>query len=88
MPMPHFHAARIKDPSQFCKRSFRNIEIRPGVQLIVAKEKGHCGPNGSMKTQAYRFDHCVYTADEAVRWLKDHGVKTSRFEKSRSKCRV
>lgn len=77
MPYPNEHAARIKEPSQFIDGSFRRKVIARGISIIVGKLKEG---SGEMVTQAYRFDKDIYTASEALNWLKDHEVEYMKFE--------
>ncbi|MEW6613932.1 MAG: hypothetical protein AB1401_00450 [Thermodesulfobacteriota bacterium] len=78
MPYPNEHSARIEDPSNFKKDSFRTKEIAPGVTIIIAKRTGD--KNGSMITQAYRFDKTKFTVKQAKDWLKKYKVKYIMFE--------
>jgi hypothetical protein len=69
-PYPNEHAARVRDPKQFKKDSFRRKEITDGVSVIFAKMSG----DGPMVIQAYRFDARKFTAQEAREWLKKHKI--------------
>lgn len=82
MPYPNFHAARVRDPDDFIEGTFRTIQLRPGVSLILGKLKSD-GKNGPMTAQAYRFDKRKFTVDQAKDWLKKHKVKTILFEPAR-----
>jgi hypothetical protein len=85
IPYKNEHAARVVEPSEFIKTTFRRKEISPGASIIVAKLKGS-GRAGPMKVQAFRFNVCEFTATEAKRWLKYYKVKTLMFEKASGKC--
>ena len=85
MPMANEHAARVRDPSEFLKTTFRRKEISPGASIIVAKLKED-GRRGAFKVQAYRFNNCEFTAAEAKRWLKYYKVDPIMFEPARNKC--
>lgn len=77
MPYTSSHAARVEDPANFEKNSFRRKTIAPGISIIVGKKKG----SDSMVTQSYRFDKSKFTPEQAKKWLKDHNIK-SGFEKA------
>lgn len=83
MPYPREHAARIKSPRSFQKRTFRSKSIGKGIRLIVAKKCSRC----SMETQAVRFDVCRFTAAKARAWLKKHKMRPMRFEAATGPCR-
>lgn len=75
-PYPHEHAARMIDPGQFLKDSFRRKDVSPGISVILGKKKR----GGPMIVQAYRFDSAKFTPAEARTWLKKHGYRTIMFE--------
>jgi hypothetical protein len=77
MPYPNEHAARIKDPGAFIPESIRRKNITPGIDIIIGKIKDG---DGSMETQAYRFDKEKYTPEQVKAWLKDHDIKPISFE--------
>jgi hypothetical protein len=81
VPYPSEHAARVKNPDDFEKDSFRRKDIAPGIAIIIGKEKNG---NGSMVTQAYRFEKTKFTEAEAKKWLEDHKVKYISFEPATS----
>jgi len=78
MPFPNFHAARVKDPSAFEEKSFRNKEITEGVQAVMGKLKGE----NTMTIQSYRFSKEKFTEAQAKEWLKRNEVKFISFEKA------
>lgn len=82
MPYPNEHAARVRQPGDFEKDSFRRKTIATGIDIIIGKLKGG---DGSMVTQAYRFNAKVFTADEAKKWLKDHKISYISFEAASGK---
>lgn len=75
-PYENEHAARIREPGDFEKDSFRRKNISKGIDIIIGKLKGE----DTMTTQAYRFDAKEFTAEEAKKWLKDHDIKYISFE--------
>lgn len=77
MPYPNEHSARLIDPNKFISDSFRRKNITKGVDIIIGKLKSG---DGSMVTQAYRFDIEKFSAEEAKKWLKDHNVDYISFE--------
>lgn len=70
-PYPNEHAARVADPGEFMKDTFRRKNLGPGLSAIMAKRKGA----GPMEVQSYRFSAHRFTAKEAEAWLKKHNVK-------------
>ena len=84
MPYPNFHAARVRDPDEFIEGTFRNVKIRPGVNLIAGKLKKD-GKDGPMTAQSYRFDKSKFTVDQAKKWLRKHKIKTILFEPAEEK---
>jgi hypothetical protein len=84
MPYPNFHAARVRDPDEFIEGTFRNVKIRPGVNLIAGKLKKD-GKDGPMTAQSYHFDKSKFTVDQAKKWLRKHKIKTILFEPAEEK---
>lgn len=82
MPYPREHAARLKSPRAFQKRTFRSKPIGKGIRLIVAKKCRTC----SMEAQAVRFDVCRYTPAKARAWLKKHKMRPVKFEAATGRC--
>jgi hypothetical protein len=76
MPYPNEHAARIIDPNDFEKDSFRRENPTDGISIIIGKLKGQ----DTMTAQAYRFDKKEYTTSEAKNWLKEHNIDYISFE--------
>lgn len=82
MPYPNEHAARVREPGDFKDGSFRRKKITEGVSIIVGKLKEG---DGSMVTQAYRFDKDKFSEQAARAWLKENEVKTKSFEPASDK---
>lgn len=78
-PYPNEHSARVRDPDEFEKDSFRRKNIAGGVDIIIGRLKGE----KTLTTQAYRFDASKFTVEQAKKWLKDHNVKYKSFEPAR-----
>ena len=76
IPYPNEHSARLSDPGDFEKDSFRRKQIAPGVSIIMGKKSG----SDSMVAQSYRFSKDKFSAAEAKQWLKDHNIKYTSFE--------
>lgn len=76
MPYANEHSARVKNPDNFDKDSFRRKNITDGVDIIIGKLSG----SDTTETQAYRFDAQKFTADEAKKWLTDNNVEYIEFE--------
>lgn len=83
MPYQHEHAARLKSPRSFLKRTFRSKSIGKGIRLIVAKKCGRC----PMEAQAVRFDVCRFTAAKARAWLRRHKMRPLKFEAATGRCK-
>jgi HK97 family phage prohead protease len=81
MPYPNEHSARVREPGDFEKDSFRRKNITKGVDIII----GHLIGETTMTTQAYRFDIKEFTANEAKAWLKDHDIEYISFEAATKK---
>ena len=75
-PYPNEHAARIRNPGDFEKDSFRRKNISNGVNIIIGKLKG----KDTTTTQSYRFSIKVFTAKQAKDWLKKHNIDYISFE--------
>lgn len=73
MPFADEHAARVADPGEFIKSSFRRKNIAPGVSIIVAKKV----EDGPMETTSYRFDANKFSPAAAKAWLSKNKVKSS-----------
>jgi HK97 family phage prohead protease len=80
-PYPTEHSARLRDPGDFDKDSFRRKNVTKGVDIII----GHLKGEDTMTTQAYRFDAKEFTANEAKAWLKDHDIEYISFEAATGK---
>lgn len=79
-PYPNEHAARMANPDQFKKNSFRRKSIAAGISIIMGKKT-----NGdTMDVQAYRFDASKFTADQARKWLTDHHLMPMMFESAKT----
>ena len=76
MPYKNKHSARIKEPGDFEKDSFRRKNIETGIDIIIGRLKGKT----TTTTQAYRFKKDKYTPAQAKKWLKNHDVKYISFE--------
>jgi hypothetical protein len=83
MPFPNEHAARIRNPDDFQRDSFRrkNDEFAPGIDVIFGRLKGETAAT----VQAIRFDAQKFSAVEARKWLKDHDYKPMSFEPASGK---
>lgn len=81
MPFKTEHSARVKDPDDFVKDSFRRKNISAGVDIIVGKLKSD--PKGSTTVQSYRFKVSKFTPQEAKNWMKKEGKKYILFEEAK-----
>jgi len=76
-PYPDEHAARVRDPGDFQKDSFRSKELpKSDVRMIIGKLKGET----TTTVQSYRFPKDKFTVAQAKKWLKDNDVKYVEFE--------
>lgn len=82
MPYENEHSARVRNPEDFEKDSFRRIKLpkskggKGGVSVIIGKLKG----KDTTTAQAYRFPKDLYTVSEAKKWLKENNIKYISFE--------
>lgn len=75
MPFPNFHAARVRDPSDF--ERIVVLETLPNGIMIYG---GPLKEGGKSTAQAYRFPKDKFTVAQAKAWLKEHDVKYILFE--------
>lgn len=75
-PFPNEHAARVKDPDDFEKGSFRRKNLAKGVDVILGRLKS----SGEFVPQTYRFKSADFTAAQAKAWLEKHKVGQHGFE--------
>lgn len=68
MPLPNFHACRLRDPGDFQEGSFRTMD-RGGVRMILGRLKGE----QAMTAQSMRFPTGSYSAEEARAQCEKHG---------------
>jgi signal peptide peptidase SppA len=89
MPYPNEHSARIRNPDDFNKESFRRnndgtiygkVKVPRTIAVIWAKLKGKDKPSDKPIPQALRFPTKYWTATKAKKWLKDHNIKYEKFE--------
>ncbi len=90
MPFPNEHSARIINPGEFKKESFRRINIADGIDTI----QGRLENETTMTVQSYRFNAVkrenkenpfhkkVFTEKQAKKWLNDHNIEYILFEKA------
>ena len=72
MPFPNEHAARQEDPDRFRELRRTHPENWPtGINAILGDRE---------EIQSVRFDKDLWTEEEALRWLRDHGFNTDQFE--------
>lgn len=79
MPFPNYHAARIRDPSDFSRIVVLKT-LNNGIMIYGGPLKSD--PKGSGKTQTYRFPKSKFTVDQAKKWLAEHDIKVILFEKA------
>ena len=68
-PKKDFIHFRIRPPSDFDKKSFRTVELAPGVKSVMGHLKGG---NGKMHKQNLLFDRKHFTIEKAKSWVKAH----------------
>ena len=78
MPLPNQHAARMKDPGEFEKGSFRRVNDKfgPGIDAIFGRLKG----KSTLTLQSIHFDSSKFTSSQAKTWLKEHDYSAASFE--------
>ena len=82
-PYPNEHSARVRDPKDFDKDSFRRKNVEDGIDIIIGKL---IDGDDKMITQAYRFASDEYTATQAKKWLDDHDIDYTDFEPASEKA--
>ncbi|MFX0084293.1 MAG: hypothetical protein ACFFAU_01365 [Candidatus Hodarchaeota archaeon] len=75
-PYLNEHAARVRNPGDFKKDSFRSQTLKKGLRRISGRLKS----NNKWETQAYRFHKDYFTVAQAKSWLKSHKIKYILFE--------
>ncbi len=79
MPLPNYHAARVKNPNLFSK--IRVLKTLPnGIMIYGGTLKTN--PSGGSQAQSYRFPISKFTVAEAKAWLKENDISYIMFEKS------
>lgn len=71
-PFPNEHAARQVDPKKFEKFRRENDKFGEGIHAIWG-----ITADGKTEVQSIRFDSSKFTEEEATKWLKKHGFKTT-----------
>ena len=79
MPYLNEHAARILNPINFIKDSFKRKNIATGIDIILGKLK----TSGKFVTQTYRFNKNIFSPIQAQTWLKAHKIHYISFEKAK-----
>ncbi|MBN2531889.1 MAG: hypothetical protein JXB88_03300 [Spirochaetales bacterium] len=89
MPYPNEHSARLKNPDDFNKETFRRtkggtiysrIKVPSAIHIIWGKLKGKDDTDDPPIPQALRFPIEKWTVAQAKKWLKDHNIKYILFE--------
>lgn len=83
MPFPTEHAARMAEPGQFVKFARQNDKFGPGVHAILGIDKG-----GKSVLQSIRFSVSKFSAAQSKRWLREHKMKSIRWEPAQRKALV
>lgn len=69
------HAARVFNPDEFLKNTFRRKQLGKGISAIMGKKTA----GGPMMVQSYRFDAKKFSPEEAKKWMMDHHNKMVSF---------
>lgn len=94
MPYPNEHSARLKNPKDFAKDSFRRtnggtiygkLKVPKTIAIIWAKLKGKSKPADPILPQALRFPTKSWSVQKAKAWLKTNKVKYQSFEPAAKK---
>ncbi len=95
MPFPNEHAARLRNPNDFAKDSFRRteggtifgrIKIPKSVGIIWGKLKGADKPSDFPLPQSLRFPKDNWTAAAAKKFIKDNKINAQEFESASDKA--
>lgn len=79
MPFKNYHTARLRDPGEFEKDSFRTKQLTDGVLGVMGKLKDG---GGAMQLQSLRFSVSKFDAKAARKWLADNKYKAVEFEEA------
>lgn len=92
MPFIIEHSARLRDPDDFDKESFRRtdggkiygrIKCPKSIAIIWGKLKGHSAPSDPPMPQALRFYKTKWTVEKAKMWLTKKKIKYISFEEAK-----
>lgn len=96
MPYENEHSARLRNPKDFDKDSFRRTaggtiygskKVPKTIGIIWAKLKGKSKPSDPPIPQALRFPTKSWTVQKAKKWLKDNNIKYQAFEPAKKKTK-
>ena len=67
MPYAEEHTARVNNPGKYSKFRRQNNKFGPGVDVVWGIKS-----DGTVEAESIRFDASKFTAEQALKWLKDH----------------
>lgn len=91
-PFADEHAARLKDPDLFDRKTYRRvtngmlfgkIKVPKTIDVLWAKLKGRAGKKDMPLAASLRFPTSSWTVAKAKAWLKRNAVRYLRFEPAR-----
>jgi len=89
LPYPNSHAARLRNPDDCDKDTYRTtaggtiygkIKVPVSINVIWAKLKTANKPDDFPVPQTLRFDKSKWTEAQAKKWLEDNKLKIIKFE--------
>jgi hypothetical protein len=80
MPLPNFHAARLRSPGLFVRIRRIGESDNGAVRIIGGPLKS--APGGPAVIQAFRFDEEKFTPAAARKWLEEHDHTPTLFEEA------
>jgi|GEM_PF-3148948 len=85
-PLPNEHSARLINPSDVVKGSYRRRNVKGGtIGLLFARVRGAKGPRGgSMQLASVHFRAANFTPSQARAWMRDHDLSPILFEAATS----
>ncbi len=91
MPLPNFHAVRLRNPNDFNSDTFRvtkggtlagNKKVPAGINITWGKLKGKDSESDPVLPQSLKFPKESYSIEQVKNWLTTNNVKYQSIEKA------
>ncbi len=76
-PLPYEHSARLIDPDDVIRSTYRRKNVKGGTIGLLFAKLSHSGP---MKLASVHFRAAHFTPSQARSWMRDHRLKPILFE--------